>query len=80
MSGYDDNQPLRLSGPGWEEQPDGSFVFLVDCATLLDYTLLPRELLIGGKCFCKAGWNSDRKLAAYRDNMPEVLEAMKVLL
>jgi len=65
MSDEDDSL-IRLTGPGWEALPDGSFQFLVTCPNLVSYVCLPKSLRIGDTVVLKSGWNSDRKLAHYR--------------
>jgi hypothetical protein len=78
--GYDDNRKITLTGPGWEELPDGTWQLLVNCATLLDYTQLPSDLRFGDKEVHKMGWNSDKKLAMYRTYWTDIAEAMRQLL
>ena len=69
MSGYDDKRPIQLSGPGWENLPDGSYQFLVDCPDLASYVILPKSLRFRDTEVRKCGWNEDRKLAFYRTGL-----------
>jgi hypothetical protein len=70
----EDGSLIRISGPGWEQLPDGAFQFLVDCDTLVSYVCLPKTLCIGNKEVRKAGWNSDRRLAYYLDKLPDLTD------
>jgi hypothetical protein len=67
MSDENPDDLITLTGPGWEKLPDGSWQLLVDCETIVHYITLPKTLCMGCHDAYKAGWDSDRKLAYYRD-------------
>ena len=73
---YDDNRPIILHGPGWEQLPDGAWELPVECPTEVHYVTLPEHLPIGDKEVHKCGWNSAKKMACYRTGWTDLREAL----
>ena len=66
-AGYDDGRPIVLESAGWETLPDGTEQFLVHCETLIDFVCMPADLIFGPAVLFKVEWDSERKLAYYRE-------------
>lgn len=66
-AGSDDaSVPFVLYSEGWEYLPDGRQQLLVQCKTILDFVMMPEDLVFGEEVLWKAGWDSEKKIAFYR--------------
>ncbi len=74
MSDENPDDLIVLKGPGWQKLPDGSYQLPVQCETIVHYVTLPKTLRMGKWDLVKSGWDSERKLAYYRDRQPDLTD------
>ena len=66
-AGFDDDRPLVLHIAGRGVLPDGTRQLKVHCDTLVDFVCMPENLVFGPIVIFKAEWDSENKLAYYRE-------------
>jgi hypothetical protein len=67
MSDENPDDLITMVSHGWEKLSDGAWQLLIECPTIVHYITLPKTLCMGCRSAYKAGWDSDRKVALYRD-------------
>jgi len=75
---HDDNRPDILRDCEWVTLPDGREQMTCACESVAAFILLPKVLVIGDTPIARAGWDSDKKIAFYRQ--PETPDALEDLL